>query len=61
MNYAKTVPKPKAVTQKGRNQEDGNEEEKDVTLLEILKMRHEKEKSEVQAMKKESTSKTDAE
>ena len=65
LNYAKNVPKPKQVASRGqhhrnragRNIGEKMQEEKDVTVLELLKMRHEREKNEVDAIRKELASK----
>ena len=64
IDYAKTVPKP-AVVKRNKDQDSGKEvqhsqetdNEKQVTVIELLKMRHEKEKSEVALIRKELSAK----
>jgi hypothetical protein len=56
INYAKTVPKPKLMESRQHKEQDQQDDnEKEVTLLELLKMRHDKEKSEVESLRKEMT------
>ena len=65
LNYAKNVPKPKQISSRKRgspgsgrcrdSQADDNQEE--ITVLEILRLRHEKEKKEVDTIRKDLASK----
>ena len=65
LNYAKNVPKPKQMSSRKRgspgsaqyrdSQADDNQEE--ITVLEILRLRHEKEKKEVDTIRKDLASK----
>jgi len=65
LNYAKNVPKPKQISSRKRDspgsgrdrdsQADDNQEE--ITVLEILRLRHEKEKKEVDTIRKDLASK----
>lgn len=65
LNYAKNVPKPKQMASRKRDslgsgqyrdsRADHNQEE--ITVLEILRLRHEKEKKEVDSIRKDLASK----
>lgn len=65
LNYAKNVPKPKQMASRKRDnlgsgqyrdaRVDDNQEE--ITVLEILRLRHEKEKKEVDTIRKDLASK----
>ena len=65
LNYAKNVPKPKQMPSRKRGspgsgqyrdtRADDNQEE--ITVLEILRLRHEKEKKEVDTIRKDLASK----
>ena len=62
LNYAKSVPKPKSFISRDRyavtdQLREENGQTCDLTLTEILRMRHEKEKNEVDAIRRELASK----
>ena len=61
MKYAKNVPKPKIMvgrkvpkSRKDRAENDGDQE---ITVLELLRLRHEQEKKEVDSIRKDLASK----
>ena len=65
LNYAKNVPKPKQMTSgkwnnfgsgRSREEKDGDDDQ-DITVLEILRLRHEQEKKEVDSIRKDLASK----
>lgn len=65
LNYAKNVPKPKPMASRKREnsgsgrhwEETRGDEDQEITVLEILRMRHEKEKQEVDSIRKDLASK----
>ncbi|KAL9965283.1 hypothetical protein ACROYT_G029058 [Oculina patagonica] len=64
LNYAKNVPKPKQMTSRkrespgsGQYRDSRADDNQEITILEILRMRHEKEKKEVDTIRKDLASK----
>ncbi|KAK3744590.1 hypothetical protein QZH41_016103 [Actinostola sp. cb2023] len=62
INYSKTVPKPKSTDvakhHKEPNQVKAENNDKDVPLIEVLRMRHVQEKHHIEAIRKQLTAKT---
>ena len=64
LNYAKNVPKPKQMASRkrgslgsGRYRDSQAADNEEITVLEILRLRHEKEKKEVDTIRKDLASK----
>lgn len=61
MNYAKNVPKPKQMVSRRRGSprmsDTQADDDQEIAILEILRLRHEKEKKEVDTIRKDLASK----